>query len=80
MQEGKLRVLAGRCHTDSCCPTILENADGAEIVIVGDALNELLGSPDVKQRIGAGEAAIVIPRTILIEALKSLEGGSCQAR
>jgi len=80
MQEGKLRLLAGRCHTDSCCPSILENADGNEIVIVGGALNELLASPDVKKRIGVGEAAVVIPRAILVEALKSLEACSCQAR
>jgi hypothetical protein len=50
----------------------MENADSGEIVIVGGALNELLASPDVKKRIGEGEAAVVIPRAILIEALKSL--------
>jgi hypothetical protein len=50
----------------------MENADSGEIVIVGGALNELLASPDVKNRIGEGEAAVVIPRATLIEALKSL--------
>lgn len=73
MQEKQLRVLASRCHTASCCPTILECSDSDEIVIVGDALNALLAFPDVKSKIGEGEAAVVIPRAILIEALKALK-------
>ncbi|MFZ0572091.1 MAG: hypothetical protein WCD20_09145 [Rhodomicrobium sp.] len=73
MQKKELRVLAGRCHTASCCPTIMESQESQEIVIVGDALNGLLASPDVKRKIGEGEAAVVIPRALLIEALKSLD-------
>ncbi|MGO9486184.1 MAG: hypothetical protein ACLPX9_16640 [Rhodomicrobium sp.] len=72
MQKQQLRVLASRCHTATCCPTILECRDSGEIIIVGDALNALLASPAVKRKIGEGEAAVVIPRAVLIEALKSL--------
>ena len=72
MQKNAFRVLAARCHTDSCCPIIMERRGSDEIVIVGDALNELLASPDVKRKIGEGEAAVVIPRTLLIEALGKL--------
>ena len=72
MQKNTLRVLAARCHTDSCCPVIMECQESDEIVIVGDALNDLLASPDVKRKIGEGEAAVVIPRTLLLEALKKL--------
>jgi hypothetical protein len=39
---------------------------------VGDALNGLLASREVKNRIGEGEAAIVIPKALLLEALKSI--------
>ncbi len=72
MQEHTLRVLAGRCHTDSCCPAIMECPENGEVVIVGDALNGLIASPEVKSRIGNGEAAVVISKALLIEALKSL--------
>lgn len=73
MQEHKFRILAGRCHTADCCPTIMESQDSQEIVIVGDGLNRLLASPDVRSKIGDGEAAVVIPRALLLEALKSLD-------
>jgi len=72
MQKNTLRVLAARCHTDSCCPVIMESQESDEIVIVGDALNDLLAFPDVKRKIGEGEAAVVIPRSLLLEALKKL--------
>jgi len=73
MRKKELRVLAGCCHTATCCPSIMESGESEEIVIVGDALNGLLASPDVKRKIGKGEAAVVIPRALLIEALKSLD-------
>lgn len=72
MQEKQFRVLAARCHTSSCCPAIMESRDSEEIVIVGDAANALLAAQDVKKKIGEGEAAVVIPKSLLIEALKAL--------
>jgi hypothetical protein len=50
----------------------MECHESDEIVIVGYAMNELLASPDVKRKIGEGEAAVVIPRTLLLEALRKL--------
>jgi hypothetical protein len=50
----------------------MECQESDEIVIVGDALNDLLASTDVKGKIGEGEAAVVIPRTLLLEALRKL--------
>jgi len=50
----------------------MESQESDEIIIVGDALNDLLASPDVKRKIGEGEAAVVIPKSLLLEALKKL--------
>ncbi len=72
MQKNKLRALAAYCRTDSCRPVIMERQEGDEIVIAGDASNDLLASADVKRQIGEGEAAVVIPGTLLIEALRKL--------
>jgi hypothetical protein len=72
MQKSELRVLATRCHTASCCPTILASDNGDDIVIVGNAASALLASPAVTGKVGQGEAAVVIPRDLLLEALKSL--------
>ena len=72
MQKNTLRVLAASCHTDSCCPVIMESQESDEIVIVGDAMNDLPACRDVKRKIGEGEAAVVIPRSLLLEALRKL--------
>jgi hypothetical protein len=68
MSETSLRVLATRCHTSSCCPTIMGSADGGEVVIVGSVASALLASASVKERVGAEEAAVVIPKSLLLEA------------
>lgn len=73
MQKSEFRVLATRCHTASCCPTILKSQNSDEIVIVGDAASALLASPAVTQKVGPGEAAVVISKALLLEALKSLD-------
>jgi hypothetical protein len=72
VQKNELRILATRCHTSSCCPTILASENGDDIVIVGSAASELLASPAVTGKVGQGEAAVVIPRDLLVEAMKSL--------
>ncbi|MGO9172264.1 MAG: hypothetical protein ACLP7P_09905 [Rhodomicrobium sp.] len=43
------------------------------IVIVGTSASALLEAAAVKEKTGAGEAAVVIPKSLLIEALRSLE-------
>ncbi len=69
----KFRILATRCGSCSCgCPTIMEAGEDS-VVIVGSAADTLLNAAAVKEKTGAGEAAVVIPRSLLIEALKALQ-------
>ncbi len=69
----KYRILAARCGSCGCgCPTIMEAGEDS-IVIVGSAADSLLEAAVVKEKTGAGEAAVVIPKSLLIEALKSLQ-------
>lgn len=73
MSETGFRILAAtRCHTDSCCPAVMESADGENIVIVGSAVSALLSSASVKQRVGEGEAAVAIPKSLLLEAFNAM--------
>ena len=68
MSEIGFRVLATRCHTSSCCPTIMESADGEEVVIVGGIASAILASATVQERVGSKEAAVVIPKSLFLEA------------
>jgi len=61
MDKAGLRILATRCHTDSCC-RIMESPDGEEVVIIGGASGVLLPRAAVQTKVGAGEAAVVIPK------------------
>jgi hypothetical protein len=70
--KSELRVLSTRCHTANCCPTIMLSDSGGEVVIVGDAAHSLLSSRAVIEKTGEGEAAIVIPRDLLLEAVAAL--------
>ncbi len=68
MSHTGLRVLATRCHTSSCCPTIFESPNGEEVVIVGSVASKLLASTSVQEKISSEEAAVVIPKSLLVEA------------
>ena len=69
----EFRVLATRCGSCGCgCPTIME-APNDSIVIIGSAANFLIDNAVVKEKIGKDEAAVVIPKSLLIEALRSLQ-------
>jgi len=69
----EFRVLATRCGSCGCgCPTIMEAPDDS-IVIIGSTVDFLIENAVVKQKIGNGEAAVVIPKSLLIEALRSLQ-------
>ncbi len=68
MSNAGLRVLAARCHTSSCCPAILESSDSDEVVIVGSVANALLASASVLERVGTAETAVVIPKSLLLDA------------
>jgi hypothetical protein len=66
------RILATSCGSCGCgCPTIMEAGDDA-IVVVGLATNALVEATAVKSRTGEGEAAVVIPKSLLIEAIQAL--------
>ena len=68
----EFRVLATRCGSCGCgCPTIME-APNDSIVIIGSTANLLVENAAVNEKIGNGEAAVVIPKSLLIEALRSL--------
>ena len=69
----KFQILATRCGSCGCgCPTIMEAGEDS-VVIVGAAASSLLDAAAVKERTGNGEAAVVIPRSLLVEALKALQ-------
>jgi hypothetical protein len=70
--KAEMRVLATRCHTSSCCPTVMLSETGTEIVIVGNSAHALLSSPAVSEKVGVHEAAIVIPRDLLLEAAEAV--------
>jgi hypothetical protein len=72
MQKNELRILATLCHTATCCPTVIESQNSDEIIIVGDAVSALLASPIVTAKIGQSEAAVVIPKDLLLEAMRVL--------
>jgi len=71
--KSEMRVLATRCHTANCCPTIMLSESGTEIIIVGNAAHTLLLSRTVTEKTGEGEAAIVISRDLLLEAVEALK-------
>ena len=69
----EFRVLATRCGSCGCgCPTIME-APNDSIVIIGSTANFLIDNAVVKEKIGNSEAAVVISKSLLIEALRSLQ-------
>ncbi len=69
----EFRVLATRCGSCGCgCPTIMETA-GDSIVVVGSIANSIINAAAVREKTGDGEAAVVIPKSLLIEALRSLQ-------
>lgn len=73
MFEKKFTVVATRCGNCGCgCPTIFESDDGENLVIIGVADPMTAGAAAIREKIGAGEAAVMIPRSLLIEAAKRL--------
>ena len=69
----EFRILASRCGSCGCgCPTIMQ-AGNDSIVVVGSIASAFLEATAVRERTGDGEAAVVIPKSLLIEALRLLE-------
>ncbi|MEM7775853.1 MAG: hypothetical protein AAF732_09610 [Pseudomonadota bacterium] len=72
MSADQFRILAKLC--DPCCdncPTIMESADGQSVVVVGKIGDPSVSSDEVKRHIGDGEAAVIIPKSLLLEAMKT---------
>jgi hypothetical protein len=71
--EKKFSVVATRCGTCGCgCPTIFESEDGESLVIVGTVDEITAGASAIVEKTGAGEAAVIIPKSLLLEAAKRL--------
>jgi hypothetical protein len=71
--EKKFSVVATRCGNCGCgCPTILESEDGESLVIVGTVDEIASAAGAVREKTGTGEAAVVIPKSLLLEAAKLL--------
>jgi precorrin isomerase len=44
---------------------------GDDIVVVGSAASALLEAAAVREKVGVDEAAVVIPKSLLLEAMKA---------
>lgn len=74
METGKsYKVLAKRCGSCDCgCPTVLESGNSDELVIVGKLDSVVMKNAAVAEHTGEGEIAVVIPKSLLLEAAKAL--------
>ncbi|NJM34855.1 MAG: hypothetical protein HC850_09255 [Rhodomicrobium sp.] len=67
------KVLATRCGGCGCgCPTILETGDADALVVVGQLKGQALDNDAVARYVGEGEIAVLIPKSLLLEAAKAL--------
>jgi hypothetical protein len=67
------KVLAKACGACGCgCPTVLEGDNPHDLVIVGKLDAAVLNSAAVQRHVGAGEIAVVIPKSLLIAAARAL--------
>ncbi len=67
----KFSVIAKDCTTGRC-PTVLESGNPDDVVVVGRLDAAVLNSPDVQRHVAEGEIAVVIPRSLLVEAARAL--------
>ena len=66
-------MLAKACRACGCgCPTVLEGTSPNDLVIVGKLDASVLNSAAVQRHTGEGEIAVVIPKSLLIEAARAL--------
>lgn len=74
MEAGKnYKLLATKCGSCGCgCPTVLESENSDELVIVGKLDDLVAKNAAVLQYTGDGEIAVVIPKSLLLEAAKAL--------
>lgn len=74
MESGNnFKVLATKCGSCGCgCPTVLQSENSDELVIVGKIDSFVAKNAAVAEHTGDGEVAVVIPRSLLLEAAKAL--------
>ena len=68
----RFAVIAKECKGAAACPTVLESRNSEELVIVGKLDAFVLNSPDVQKHTGDGEIAVVIPKSLLMQAARAL--------
>jgi hypothetical protein len=72
LDTGKFKLLATKCGSCDCgCPTILET-EKDELIVVGKLDVTTSENTTIRQYTGDGEMAVVIPKSLLIEAAKAL--------
>ena len=72
-EAGHHKVLAKACGACGCgCPTVLEGGNPDDLVIVGKLDAAVLNSAAVLKHTGVGEIAVVIPKSLLIQAARAL--------
>ncbi len=72
--DSQFKVLASLCGSCGCgCPTVFESENGEDMVIVGKHDEIVLENTAINQKIGDGETAVVIPKSILLEAMKLIK-------
>jgi hypothetical protein len=71
-EQGFRLVATVKCTDKCCCPTVLEAANGEDLVIVGKLDDMVARTSAVQSHVGEGEIAIVIPKSLLLDAAKSL--------
>ena len=66
-------VIAKQCGACGCgCPTVMEGGEPDDLIIVGKLDAVVLNSEAVRKHTGEGEIAVVIPKSLLIQAAKAL--------
>lgn len=72
-EGGDLKVVAKICGSCGCgCPTVMEGANPDDLVIVGKLDAIVLNNAAVQRHTGEGEIAVVIPKSLLMEAARAL--------
>jgi hypothetical protein len=70
-EKDEYRVVISTCSVGGC-PAIMEGGNPDELVVVGKLNADVLNSAAVRKQTGEGEIAVVIPRSLLVKAAKSL--------
>ena len=69
-----MKQLAGCSETSPCCPGVHDDGDPKTVIVIGSVLpiERLTWQEQVNLRIGSGEIAVRVPRTIIIDAAQKL--------